>query len=111
MEPEDYTRASVSRSRGPPAVVVYTLVKPELREAMRALCRRARVHYCDLLGHPIEAVARVSGIENTDIETGGDLRRELAERRPGDTVQFALRRGGGVELVAVTLGDRPDRSS
>src|SRR6201986_3013190 len=28
---------------------------------MRPLCRRARVHYCDLLGHPIEAVARVSG--------------------------------------------------
>ena len=29
---------------------------------MRQLCKRARVHYCDLLGHPIEAVARVSGM-------------------------------------------------
>src|ERR671924_803270 len=47
--------------RGRPAVVVYTLVEPELREQMRALCRRARLHYCDLLGHPIDAVARVSG--------------------------------------------------
>src|SRR5213078_2737197 len=28
---------------------------------MRSLCRRARLHYCDLLGHPIDAVARVSG--------------------------------------------------
>jgi len=28
---------------------------------MRALCRSARVHYCDLLGHPIESVRRVSG--------------------------------------------------
>jgi len=28
---------------------------------MRDLCKRARVHYCDLLGHPIDAVARVSG--------------------------------------------------
>src|SRR5256885_4067557 len=28
---------------------------------MRVLCRRARLHYCDLLGHPIDAVARVSG--------------------------------------------------
>ena len=28
---------------------------------MRTLCRRYRLHYCDLLGHPIEAVARVSG--------------------------------------------------
>jgi len=57
----DLERA-VSLARGHPAVVVYTLVEPELREAMRQLCRRARVHYCDLLGHPIEAVARVSGM-------------------------------------------------
>ena len=28
---------------------------------MRGLCKRYRLHYCDLLGHPIEAVARVSG--------------------------------------------------
>jgi regulator of PEP synthase PpsR (kinase-PPPase family) len=58
---EDLERA-VRRMRGRPAVAVYTLVQPELRDAMRALCRRARVHYCDLLGHPIEAVARVSGV-------------------------------------------------
>src|SRR5204862_4239504 len=55
-------RQAVSLARGRPAVVVYTLVAPELREAMRQLCKRARVHYCDLLGHPIEAVARVSGM-------------------------------------------------
>ena len=48
-------------AKGRPAVVVYTLVEPELREQMRVLCRRARLHYCDLLGHPIDAVARVSG--------------------------------------------------
>ena len=41
--------------------MVYTLVEPGLREAMRQLCRRARVHYCDLLGHPIDSIARVSG--------------------------------------------------
>jgi regulator of PEP synthase PpsR (kinase-PPPase family) len=55
-------KQAVGLARGRPAVVVYTLVEPELREAMRQLCRRARVHYCDLLGHPIEAVARVSGM-------------------------------------------------
>jgi len=48
--------------KGRPAVVVYTLVEPLLREEMRTLCRRARLHYCDLLGQPIEAVARVSGM-------------------------------------------------
>jgi [pyruvate, water dikinase]-phosphate phosphotransferase / [pyruvate, water dikinase] kinase len=58
--PDDLRRA-VDRAKGRPAVVVYTLVQPELRDAMRALCRRAKVHYCDLLGHPIEAVAKVSG--------------------------------------------------
>ena len=52
---------AVERMRGRPAVVIYTLVEPELRETMRTLCRRARLHYCDLLGHPIDAVAKVSG--------------------------------------------------
>jgi [pyruvate, water dikinase]-phosphate phosphotransferase / [pyruvate, water dikinase] kinase len=52
---------AVNRMKGRPAVVVYTLVEPELREAMRQLCRRARLHYCDLLGHPIDAIAKVSG--------------------------------------------------
>jgi regulator of PEP synthase PpsR (kinase-PPPase family) len=52
---------AVERMKGRSAVVVYTLVEPELRECMRTLCRSAKLHYCDLLGHPIEAVARVSG--------------------------------------------------
>jgi regulator of PEP synthase PpsR (kinase-PPPase family) len=54
-------RLAVDRMKGRPAVVVYTLVEPELRQEMRALCRKARLHYCDLLGHPIDAVAKVSG--------------------------------------------------
>ena len=58
---EDLARA-VSRAKGRPAVVVYTLVKPEWRQAMRAYCRSGRVHYCDLLGHPIDSVRRVSGM-------------------------------------------------
>jgi regulator of PEP synthase PpsR (kinase-PPPase family) len=62
VESADDLQLAVNRMRGRRAVVVYTLVQPELREAMRALCRRARLHYCDLLGHPIEAVARVSGM-------------------------------------------------
>jgi [pyruvate, water dikinase]-phosphate phosphotransferase / [pyruvate, water dikinase] kinase len=61
VETVDDLRLAVERAKGRPAVVIYTLVEPELREQMRALCRRARLHYCDLLGHPIDAVARVSG--------------------------------------------------
>jgi regulator of PEP synthase PpsR (kinase-PPPase family) len=62
VETVDDLRLAIERARGRPAVIIYTIVEPELREQMRALCRRARLHYCDLLGHPIEAVARVSGV-------------------------------------------------
>jgi regulator of PEP synthase PpsR (kinase-PPPase family) len=55
-------RLAIERMKGRPAVVVYTLVDPEMREEMRRLCRRAKLHYCDLLGHPIDAIARVSGM-------------------------------------------------
>jgi len=62
VESADDLAVAVNRMKGRPAVVVYTLVKPELRDAMRTFCRRAKLHYCDLLGHPIEAVAKVSGM-------------------------------------------------
>jgi [pyruvate, water dikinase]-phosphate phosphotransferase / [pyruvate, water dikinase] kinase len=61
VESVDDLRLAVSRAKGRPAVVIYTLVDQEMRSAMRDLCRRSKVHYCDLLGHPIDAVARVSG--------------------------------------------------
>jgi regulator of PEP synthase PpsR (kinase-PPPase family) len=52
---------AVERMKGRAAVAIYTLVEPSLRAAMRTLCRRARVHYCDLLASPLEAVAKISG--------------------------------------------------
>ena len=58
----DDVQLAAARARGRRAVVMFTLVEPELREAMRGLCKRYRLHYCDLLGHPIESVARVSGL-------------------------------------------------
>ena len=61
VESEEDLHVAVNRMKGRSAVAVYTLVQPELRASMRTLCRRAKVHYCDLLGQPIEAVARVSG--------------------------------------------------
>ena len=62
IETIDDLQLAVNRAKGRPAVMVYTLVDRELREAMRTLCRSARVHYCDLLGHPIESIAKVSGM-------------------------------------------------
>ena len=61
VETVDDLHLALNRAKGRPAVIVYTLVHPELRDAARALCRRYRLHYCDLLGHPIDAVRRVSG--------------------------------------------------
>jgi regulator of PEP synthase PpsR (kinase-PPPase family) len=62
VETVDDLQLALNRAKGRPAVIIYTLVHPELRDAARALSRRYRLHYCDLLGHPIEAVARVAGV-------------------------------------------------
>jgi len=62
VENVDDLHIAVQQARGRPAVMVYTLVEPGLRDAMRQLCRRSRVHYCDLLGHPIDSISRVAGV-------------------------------------------------
>jgi regulator of PEP synthase PpsR (kinase-PPPase family) len=62
VETVEDLRLAVDRMKGRSAVVVYTLVDPEMRDAMRRFCRSAKLHYCDLLGHPIDAIARVSGM-------------------------------------------------
>src|SRR5437762_964837 len=88
VESEDDLQLAVNRMRGRPAVVVYTLVQPELREVMRTLCRRARLHYCDLLGQPIDAVARVSG--QAAKMTPGSRRSTRSSSRPrGSTAASA----------------------
>ena len=56
VETIDDLQLAVNRAKGRPAVMVYTLVDRELRECMRTLCRSARLHYCDLLGHPIDSI-------------------------------------------------------
>ena len=52
---------ALARMQGRPAVVIFTVVEPTLREAMRELCSEADLVYCDLLAEPLAAVARVSG--------------------------------------------------
>jgi [pyruvate, water dikinase]-phosphate phosphotransferase / [pyruvate, water dikinase] kinase len=88
VENLDDLRLAVERARGRPAVVVYTLVDQEMRNEMRALCRRARLHYCDLLGQPIEAVAKVSGVA---------ARRTPGARPPLDQTYF--RRMAAIEFA------------
>src|ERR1700751_4881656 len=95
VESEDDLQLAVSRMRGRPAVVVYTLVKPELRDAMRTLCRRARLHYCDLLGQPIEAVARVSGMA-ARMTPGSRPPLNSAYFKRMEAIEFAVRFDDGV---------------
>ena len=95
VETVDDLQLAVNRMKGRPAVAIYTLVEPEMRDAMRHLCRRAKVHYCDLLGHPIDAVARVSGVAAT-MRPGA--RPVLDDRyfRRMEAIEFAVRFDDGV---------------
>jgi [pyruvate, water dikinase]-phosphate phosphotransferase / [pyruvate, water dikinase] kinase len=90
----DLERA-IASARGHAAVVVYTLVDKEMRDAMRRLCRRARVHYCDLLGHPIDAVARVSG-QAARMTPGSRAPLTPAYFRRIEAMEFAVKYDDGV---------------
>src|ERR671928_852927 len=95
VETEEDLHVAVNRMKGRPAVVVYTLVDPELREAMRQLCRRARLHYCDLLGHPIDAVARVSG-QAAKMESGRRHPLDSQYFKRMEAIEFAVKFDDGV---------------
>ena len=95
VENVDDLQLTVSRTKGRPAVVVYTLVDPELRARMRELCRRARVHYCDVLGHPIDAVARVSG-QAAKMESGRRHPLDSQYFKRMEAIEFAVKFDDGV---------------
>jgi regulator of PEP synthase PpsR (kinase-PPPase family) len=62
---------------------------------MRTLCRRARLHYCDLLGQPIEAVARVSG-QAAKMKPGSRPPLNQAYFKRMEAIEFAVRFDDGV---------------
>ena len=95
VESVDDLELAVRSARGRPAVVVYTLVEPAMRDAMRRLCRRARVHYCDVLGHPIDAVARVSG-QAARMTPGSQAPLNPAYFRRIEAMEFAVKYDDGV---------------
>src|SRR5436853_7423732 len=66
-----------------------------MRDAMRRLCRRARVHYCDLLGPPIDAVARVSG-HAARMTPGSRAPLNPAYFRRIEAIEFAVKYDDGV---------------
>ena len=62
---------------------------------MRTLCRRARLHYCDLLGHPIDAVARVSGM-TARMTPGSRPPLNSAYFKRMEAIEFAVKFDDGV---------------
>jgi [pyruvate, water dikinase]-phosphate phosphotransferase / [pyruvate, water dikinase] kinase len=86
---------AVEQAKGRPAVMVYTLVEPGLRDAMRQLCRRARVHYCDLLGHPIDSISRVAGVA-ARMKPGVRAPLDATYFKRIEAIEFAVKYDDGV---------------
>src|ERR687897_3142534 len=91
----DDVQLAAARARGRRAVMMYTIVEPQFREAMRTLCKRYRLHYCDLIGHPIEAVARVSGQPATGTPGATPVLDSSYFKRMA-AIEFAVRYDDGV---------------
>jgi [pyruvate, water dikinase]-phosphate phosphotransferase / [pyruvate, water dikinase] kinase len=100
----DDVQLAAARARGRRAVLMYTLVEREFREAMRTLCRRYRLHYCDLLGHPIDAVARVSGQPATMTPAAQPVLDSSYFKRMA-AIEFAVRFDDGVGAAGLEGAD------
>jgi regulator of PEP synthase PpsR (kinase-PPPase family) len=100
----DDIQLAAARARGRRAVVVYTLVDSGYREAMRALCKRYRIHYCDLLGHPIDAVARVSGLPARG-EPGALPVLDSSYFKRVEAIEFAVQADDGVAVRRLKEAD------
>jgi regulator of PEP synthase PpsR (kinase-PPPase family) len=95
IESTDDLRLAVNRAKGRPAVMLYTLVEHDMRDAMRALCRSAKLHYCDILGQPMEAVARVSG-QAAKMTPGARLPLDSAYFKRMAAIEFAVKYDDGL---------------
>ena len=95
IETIDALQLAVNRAKGRSAVMVYTLVDRQMRESMRTLCRSARLHYCDLLGHPIESIAKVSGMA-AKMEAGARPPLNSAYFKRMEAIEFAVKFDDGL---------------
>jgi [pyruvate, water dikinase]-phosphate phosphotransferase / [pyruvate, water dikinase] kinase len=100
----DDVQLAAARARGRRAVLMYTLVENEFRDAMRTLCRRYRLHYCDLLGHPIDAVARVSGQPAARIPGAQPVLDSSYFKRMA-AIEFAVRFDDGIGAAGLKDAD------
>ncbi len=100
----DDVQLAALRARSRRAVMIYTLVDNGFREAMRTICKRYRLHYCDLLGHPIDAVARVSGLP-ARMEPGPGPVLDSAYFKRIAAIEFAVRFDDGLAAHGIHEAD------
>lgn len=94
----------VGQVRGRRAIMLYTLVEPDLRAAMRTLCQRYHINYCDLLRQPIEAIERVSGAQ-ARMQAGGSPVMDAAYFRRVAAMEFAVRYDDGLGAAGLDEAD------
>ena len=71
---------------------------------MRTICKRYRLHYCDVLGHPIDAVARVSGLPATG-EPGAQPVLDSSYFKRVEAIEFAVQADDGVAVRRLAEAD------
>jgi [pyruvate, water dikinase]-phosphate phosphotransferase / [pyruvate, water dikinase] kinase len=104
IETVEDLQLAVERAKGRPAVLVYTLVKPDLREEMRVLCRRAKVHYCDILGPPLASIAKVSGT-GAQMKAGARPPLNSAYFKRMAAIEFAVKYDDGLGAAGLREAD------
>ena len=104
VETVEDLQLAVERAKGRAAVVVYTLVKPELRAEMRQLCRKAKVHYCDILGPPLASIAKVSGT-GAQMKPGARPPLNSAYFKRMAAIEFAVKYDDGLGAMGLREAD------
>jgi regulator of PEP synthase PpsR (kinase-PPPase family) len=104
VETVEDLQLAVERAKGRPAVLVYTLVKSELRAEMRVLCRRAKVHYCDILGPPLASIAKVSGT-GAQMKAGARPPLNSAYFKRMAAIEFAVKYDDGLGAKGLREAD------
>ena len=92
--------------------VEYRDIEPEMAEQFRLSVREGIVVAAVSPGTPASAAGIERGdiitrIDDTPIKQGGDLRRVLRERRPGDTIRLTVERGSGTRMLTAQLIEAP----
>src|SRR3954447_3586898 len=95
VETVDDLRLVVDRAKGRRAVGVYTIVEPELRESRKVFCRRAKIHYCDILGPPLASIAKVTGQE-AQMAPGARLPLDSQYFKRMAAIEFAVKFDDGI---------------